>query len=64
MITAAHQSLLTYVWHYLLARLLYDDLVRPLLAGGVAPVAGAIACLAVAVLLWRRRARRLRGRRA
>jgi hypothetical protein len=63
-ITPANQSLLTYVWHYLLARLLYDDLIRPLQHGGVAALAGAIACVALAVWLWRRRIRRARGRRA
>jgi hypothetical protein len=62
-ITAANQSFLTYVWHYLLARLLYDDLIRPLLHGGAAALVGAIACVAVAVWLWRRRVRRPRGRR-
>jgi len=29
-------SFLTYVWHYLLARLIYDQLVRPLTHGGAA----------------------------
>ena len=31
-------ALLTYVWHYTLARAAYEDLVRPLLRGHVAIV--------------------------
>ena len=39
----------TYLWHYVVARLLYDTVIRPLAIGAVL-----IACLA---LLLRRRAR-------
>jgi hypothetical protein len=45
--------LLTYLWHYTLARLLYDHLVRPLGLGALA-----VALLAVAVLMRTRRGRR------
>ena len=51
-------TLITYVWHYVVARLLYDQLVRPLSRGHVS-VALLICCLAaVAFLAGRRRARR------
>jgi hypothetical protein len=54
----AHASaLVTYLWHYTLARLLYDELVRPLLHGHV-PVMGVVAGLAGLVLLLGRRSRR------
>jgi hypothetical protein len=46
-------SLLTYLWHYTLARLLYDHHVRPLGLGALA-----VALLAVAVLMRTRRGRR------
>jgi hypothetical protein len=58
MITAA-TSLLVYLWHYVVARLAYDDLLRPLLHGhpdGII-VAGAVA-IAVSLLHVRRRGRR------
>lgn len=31
-------SLFTYVWHYLVARLLYDQLIRPLARGDAAGI--------------------------
>jgi len=41
--------LITYVWHYVVARLIYDDLIRPLV-----PIA--IGCaIVVAILIVRRR---------
>jgi len=54
-------ALLTYVWHYMLARVLYDELVRPALHGHVGAVAlvaaGAVAgVLLLTVRRWRRRA--------
>jgi hypothetical protein len=52
-------TLLAYLWHYLVARLIYDELLRPLLdgrSGGV--VLGALATGLVASLLLRRRRRR------
>lgn len=50
---------LSYLWHYLLARLIYDELLRPLTHGGTgAWVAFAVLALATAALLSRgRRAR-------
>jgi hypothetical protein len=30
---SAAAAFLTYLWHYLVARMLYDDLLRPLLRG-------------------------------
>ena len=53
MITAAHQSLFTYVGHYLLARLLYDQLLRPVLRGGAAAWFAAVACVVFAAWLVR-----------
>ncbi len=46
-------SVLTYLWHYTLARLLYDDVVRPL-----GPAAIGLVVLAGALMLVRRRRRR------
>ena len=46
-------SLLTYLWHYTVARLLYDDLLRPL-----GPAALALPVAVYSVLLARRRRRR------
>jgi hypothetical protein len=46
-------SLLTYLWHYTLARLLYDDLVRP-----IGPVAFALPVVVWVVLVARGRRRR------
>jgi hypothetical protein len=59
MSTAA--MLITYVWHYLIARLLYDELVRPL-AGGDWPLALAMIA-AIAGLVLVRRALGQRGPR-
>jgi hypothetical protein len=59
MITAA-TTLLVYLWHYLVARLAYDDLLRPLLHGhpdGIIFAAAAVA-IAVSLLHVRRRSRR------
>jgi positive regulator of sigma E activity len=55
-------TLLVYLWHYLVARLLYDELLRPLLhgrSGGV--MFGALAATVLAFLLVRRRGRRGRA---
>jgi hypothetical protein len=46
-------TLLTYLWHYTVARLLYDDVLRPL-----GPAALALPALACGVALARRRRRR------
>jgi hypothetical protein len=44
----------TYVWHYLLARLLYDDLLRPLAHGRVPPALLLAAVAGVAFGVGRR----------
>jgi hypothetical protein len=49
-------SLLTYVWHYLIARMLYDHLLRPLLGGDVAGIL-VLACVAALAFLAGRRTR-------
>jgi hypothetical protein len=58
MITSA-AMLLVYLWHYLVARLLYDDLLRPLLHGRAGPIVFAAAAVAIAFSLlhlrWRSR---------
>lgn len=54
-------ALFTYLWHYLVARLLYDDLVRPLAEGRLlvlVPLAASVALL----LLVARSLRRARSR--
>jgi len=56
-------SLLTYVWHYLVARTLYDELLRPVLDGNLAAIL-LIACVGAAAFLvgrWTHR-RAKRGR--
>jgi hypothetical protein len=54
-------ALLTYVWHYTVARLVFDDFVRPLTHGSRAAVIVAIGCAGVAgFLLGRRRGRKSR----
>ena len=56
-------SLIVYVWHYLVARLLYDDLIRPLAERGVGGAAVVGACaLGVGLLVARARGRGVRGR--
>lgn len=51
-------TLITYVWHYLVARLLYDQLLRPLFHGHGAGIV-LLACVATgAYLLGRSRSRR------
>lgn len=53
-------TLLTYLWHYLLGRLLYDGLLRPLLGGNRDAILAVIAAAFVLVLVLRRRGRRPR----
>ena len=53
-------ALLTYLWHYLVARLLYDGLLRPLLAGNRDVILAVIAAAFVLVLVLRRPGRRTR----
>jgi hypothetical protein len=59
-------TLITYVWHYLFARTIYEQLLRPLLHGNVSGVL-LLGCLATGAFLlghWigRRGARRGSGR--
>jgi hypothetical protein len=49
-------ALLTYLWHYLIARTIYDDLVRPLAHGNVS-VALLVACVAAVGFAVGRRTR-------
>jgi hypothetical protein len=57
-VSAPATTLLTYVWHYVVARLLYDDLVRPLTRGGVATAVAAVGCVVLFALLGRSLRRR------
>ena len=50
-------SLLTYVWHYLVARMLYDHLLRPVLGGDVTGIL-VLACVAAFAFLAGRGTRR------
>ena len=50
-------ALLTYVWHYLVARLLYDELLRPLMGRDRTAALAALALALLAVLALRRRVR-------
>jgi hypothetical protein len=54
--TPAGVSLVTYVWHYLVARMLYDELVRPLAHGDVTFVV-LLACVAAGGFAIGRRTR-------
>jgi hypothetical protein len=58
-------TLLTYIWHYLVARMIYDQLVRPVMHGDLAGIAllGCVAALAFTAGRWtvRRRHPRLAG---
>jgi hypothetical protein len=49
---------ITYVWHYLAARLLYDHLLRPLIHGRVSALTltGAVALAAFGIGWWSRSA--------
>ena len=46
---------ITYLWHYVLARLLYDDLVRPLIHAPAAMVLALAGACAAVVLMRKRR---------
>jgi len=61
--TAPATAFVTYLWHYVLARALYDELLWPLVGGHVVspgPVIAAVA--AVAAFALGRRSRRTRRR--
>ncbi len=53
-------ALLTYMWHYLVARLLYDELLRPVVGSSWAAALGLIVAAVVLVVMLRRRPRRTR----
>jgi hypothetical protein len=50
-------SLLTYLWHYLVARMLYDQLIRPLAHGDASGLA-MLVCVAIGSFVLGRRTRR------
>jgi peptidoglycan/LPS O-acetylase OafA/YrhL len=58
-------TFITYLWHYLVARVIYDEVVRPLLRGDASGIL-LIGCVAVAGFLvgaWRERRSRTRAAR-
>jgi hypothetical protein len=55
--SAPAAELYTYVWHYLIARLLYDELLRPLTHGRLSSVLIVAGCIVAAALLFARRRR-------
>ena len=63
--TEAAVTFVTYLWHYLIARMIYDDVVRPLLRGDASGVL-LIGCVAIAGFVmgaWRERRSRSRCER-
>jgi peptidoglycan/LPS O-acetylase OafA/YrhL len=46
-------ALFTYLWHYLVARLLYDELLRPLVHGRLLALVALAAIVALALLVGR-----------
>lgn len=56
-------TLFTYIWHYVVARLLYDELIRPLADGRLYALVP-LAALVVVVALAARTLRRARSRRS
>jgi hypothetical protein len=56
-VSAGGVSLLSYVWHYLVARMLYEHLVRPVGHGDLAGIA-LVACVAAVAFALGRRTRR------
>jgi hypothetical protein len=56
--TTSATALDTYLWHYMLARVLYDELVQPLLHGHVRVTWLVVAGVIVAFALARGRRRR------
>jgi hypothetical protein len=59
---AATIDLVTYVWHYVLARMLYDQLARPLLRGRMSELLLVLAVAVTAFLVGRWHGSRI-GRR-
>jgi hypothetical protein len=62
MSAVAYVPLPVYLWHYVVARLVYDELVRPAIRGSAGPelALGAVLIL-IAVVVLRRRARSRRA---
>jgi hypothetical protein len=60
---AHSHGFVTYLWHYVLARLVYDSLVRPIAHGEGVTVLLAIATVCAVVALMRRARRRRRWSR-
>jgi hypothetical protein len=56
-VTVEAVALLIYVWHYLVARMIYDQLLRPLAHGDAAGLL-LLACVAAAAFVLGRRTRR------
>ncbi|MGP0037051.1 MAG: hypothetical protein ACLP4R_21145 [Solirubrobacteraceae bacterium] len=56
--TAQASVFVTYLWHYVVARGIYDELMRPLLHGHVSTAAVVAAVIAVAFCLGRLSRRR------
>jgi hypothetical protein len=50
-------SLVTYLWHYLIARMVYDQLIRPLARGDASGFA-LLVCVALGSFVLGRRTRR------
>jgi hypothetical protein len=62
--SATGTGFLTYVWHYMLARLLYDELVRPLVRGHTGLALAVLALAGAVLLLGRVTRRRKQSRRS
>jgi hypothetical protein len=56
---SAASTFVTYLWHYLLARAIYDDLVRPLVRGHGSGAVVLICVVVVAFVLGRVTRRRM-----
>ncbi len=56
-------SFVAYLWHYMVARLIYDELVRPIMRGGGGGALLVIACIGVAAGAYLIRVRRGRRKR-
>jgi hypothetical protein len=56
--SAQATTFVTYLWHYVVARLLYDDLLRPLTHGRVPPTLLLLAAAGLGFGLGRRTRRR------
>jgi hypothetical protein len=56
--TAEATAFVTYLWHYVLARAFYDDLLRPLVRGHASAVLVVAAVVVAAFAIGRRTRRR------